>query len=104
MTLLLSPCIIRFLGCLRLLAELAESLDLKLSMPARRALHNLDREYSTPLLPSGIYQLYPDFRFDESELDIDIVFVHGLLGGAFRTWRREDNKAGMTRSQKWKQM
>ncbi|CAG7786190.1 unnamed protein product, partial [Allacma fusca] len=77
---------------LRLLAELSESVDLKFLMPARRALHNLDREYKTPILPPGIYQLYPDFRFDEEQLDVDIVFVHGLLGGAFRTWRREDKK------------
>jgi hypothetical protein len=87
--------LVKSLGCVRLLAEFSESVDIKLSMPARRALHNLDREYNTPILPPGLYQLYPDFRFDEKQLEIDIVFVHGLLGGAFRTWRREDSKPGV---------
>lgn len=67
--------------------------DVKLILPAKRALHNLDREASKHILPSGIYQLYPDFRVDESVLEYDVIFIHGILGGAFRTWRQQDKEA-----------
>lgn len=77
-------------GCLKILAEKAQSDNVRWSLPAKRALHNLDRESGSPILPPGIYQLSPDFGYDEKGLKCDIVFVHGLLGGVFRTWRRQD--------------
>ncbi|ODN06210.1 Protein SERAC1, partial [Orchesella cincta] len=87
---------IRKSGCLHLLAVAARSKDVKIILPARRALHNLDRESSKHVLHSGIYQLYPDYRTDESKLEYDIVFVHGILGGAFRTWRQQDKEATLS--------
>lgn len=68
---------------------------MKLVLPAKRALHNLDRESSKFILLSGIYQLYPDFRNDDSVFEYDIIFIHGILGGAFRTWRQQDKSASM---------
>jgi len=79
---------------LGLISEFAASEDVRLSFPARKALHNLDRESSKYTLPPGIYQVYPDFRTNENQLEIDIIFVHGLMGGAFRTWRSQDLNAG----------
>lgn len=38
----------------------------------------------------GIYVLHPAFRRPEST-KVDIVFLHGLLGGVFRTWRQRDD-------------
>jgi hypothetical protein len=59
-------------------------------LPAKRALHNLDFDELTPSLPPGIYQLYPEYLGQKTDFDVDVVFVHGLLGGVFRTWRRQD--------------
>ncbi|CAL8077560.1 unnamed protein product [Orchesella dallaii] len=84
---------IRKSGCLHLLAVAARSKDVKILLPARRALHNLDRDSSKHVLQSGVYQLHPDFRTDESKLEYDIVFIHGILGGVFRTWRQQDKEA-----------
>ena len=76
-----------------LIAELAADEDVKLSLPAKKTLHNLDRDNVMFILPPGIYQFYPDIRADEESLLVDVVFVHGLMGGAFRTWRSQDLRA-----------
>lgn len=81
-------------GILGLITEFAASDDVRVSFPARKTLHNLDRDNSKYTLPPGIYQVYPDFRTSEDERKIDIVFVHGIMGGAFRTWRSQDLNAG----------
>jgi len=79
---------------LGLIAELARDDDPKISFPAIKTLHNLDRESVSYILPPGIYQFYPEVRADETEAVVDVVFIHGILGGAFRTWRSQDLKAG----------
>jgi hypothetical protein len=76
-----------------LIAELATDEDVKLSFPAKKTLHNLDRDHVMFTLPPGIYQLYPDTPSDEESLLVDVVFVHGIMGGAFRTWRSQDLRA-----------
>lgn len=55
-------------------------------MPAAKALANLDfdndQEYSRCL-----YLLSPITR-SPKDSDVDVIFVHGLLGGVFYTWRQ----------------
>ncbi|OXA62204.1 protein SERAC1 isoform X2 [Folsomia candida] len=82
--------LIKDTGCLKILAIYGTSHDVRLALPAKRALHNLDRRGTNSVLPPGIYQLHPEFGCDDCSSQYDIVFIHGLLGGIFRTWRRHD--------------
>lgn len=86
---------IRDSGCLQLIAEYSQSPHVKLALPAKRALHNLDRRdfggQPNPILPSSIYQLHPEHGCQSNcGYNFDVVFIHGLMGGIFRTWRRHD--------------
>lgn len=87
------------LGCLRILVEYSKDRDVRLELPAKRALHNLDADSSGYILSSGIYQLHPDVRTDNSVIDYDVIFIHGILGGVFRTWRKQGDEPS-----KWKLM
>jgi len=61
-------------------------------MSATRALANLDVD-GTPEIKfsSHLHLLYPTMRrFDLPKLDV--VFIHGLLGGVFVTWRQRDRE------------
>ncbi|VDM42858.1 unnamed protein product [Toxocara canis] len=48
-------------------------------------------------LETDVYQLYRS----EEEPAIDIIFVHGLRGGVFRTWRAKDDSQNFPRTQCW---
>ena len=79
-------------GCIGLLAQWAQHPNIQLSIPASRALANLDVD-GTPNIKfsSHLHLLYPTMRhFDLPKLDV--VFIHGLLGGVFVTWRQRDRE------------
>lgn len=64
--------------------------DIRVSLPASCALTNLDPN-SVYKFDKLIYRLHPVYR-NKERVKADIVFVHGLLGGIFFTWRQRDNK------------
>ncbi|XP_030753046.1 protein SERAC1 isoform X2 [Sitophilus oryzae] len=73
-------------GWIGVLSEWCSHEDIHVSIPAARALANLDED-SSAQYSSNLYVLHPVNRTKQSQ-DIDVVFVHGLLGGVFFTWRQ----------------
>ena len=76
---------------LSVLVEWLQSNRLEWSLSAAKILHNLCQESDKSLLPESVYLLHPIYE-DKSSKDFDIILVHGLLGGAFRTWRQSDTE------------
>lgn len=75
-------------GWIGVLAEWAVSEDQQLSLLAGLCLANLDRdEHSNPLYGRHVLPLYPTHRVHYPK-SVDVVFVHGLLGGVLSTWRQ----------------
>lgn len=83
----------RFLGWIKLLAILSQHQDIRVAAPAQRALLNYDEDDTSDgkrlKFYRKIYQLYPKQRRKGSP-KIDVIFIHGLLGGVFITWRQRD--------------
>ena len=55
----------------------------------------MDQEYGGHKFGPGIYLLLPNDRHVQhknnlSNWGVDVVFVHGLMGGVFYTWRQQD--------------
>jgi len=55
----------------------------------------MDQEYGGHRFEPGIYLLLPNDRHVQhknnlSNWGVDVVFVHGLMGGVFYTWRQQD--------------
>ncbi|KAF0695125.1 Aste57867_14022 [Aphanomyces stellatus] len=69
------------------LAQLATSPDLQVETQARRALHNLRDTRSGVVYREGVHP----FTTDDDGADVDVVFVHGLLGCAYETWIAGDD-------------
>ncbi|XP_074641525.1 protein SERAC1-like [Tubulanus polymorphus] len=80
-------------GWVSILVSWLKSSDLCLSLEAARALANLDRDFGPEKYTDGIYLIHPIHRSSEP-VYADVVFVHGLLGGAFKTWRQQDPEEG----------
>ncbi|PSN32433.1 hypothetical protein C0J52_22989 [Blattella germanica] len=60
------------------------------AVPAARALANMDIDDNEGVkFQSHLHLLHPPVRRIDSPL-ADIVFIHGLLGGVFVTWRQRD--------------
>ncbi|KAM9298619.1 protein SERAC1 isoform 3-T4 [Morus bassanus] len=76
-------------GWVSVLAEVMKSPHVIQSSHASRALANLDRETVKEKYPDGVYVLHPQYRSSQP-IRADILFVHGLLGAAFKTWRQQD--------------
>lgn len=59
-------------------------------MIAAKALANLDLDDPNYVqYPPNVYPLHPRLRTRQKP-KADIVFIHGLLGGVFFTWRQKD--------------
>ncbi|XP_051780504.1 protein SERAC1 isoform X1 [Erpetoichthys calabaricus] len=76
-------------GWISLLAELLKSPHIIQASHAARALANLDRDAVQEKYQDGIYILHPQFRSSQ-KIKADVLFIHGLLGAAFKTWRQQD--------------
>ncbi|XP_058656681.1 protein SERAC1 [Ammospiza caudacuta] len=76
-------------GWVSILAEVMKSPYIIQSSHASRALANLDRDMVKEKYADGVYVLHPQYRSSQP-VRADILFVHGLLGAAFKTWRQQD--------------
>ncbi|KAL1400900.1 hypothetical protein pipiens_007036 [Culex pipiens pipiens] len=79
-------------GWLSILSRWQKDIDMRMQVTTDLTLSNLDRDDPNCFTyESNVYPLYPKSR-REKKPDVDIVFVHGLLGGVFVTWRQKDLK------------
>ncbi|XP_058145604.1 protein SERAC1 isoform X3 [Dasypus novemcinctus] len=76
-------------GWVSLMAEAMQSQHIMEASHAARILANLDRETVQEKYCDGVYVLHPQYRTSEP-IKADVLFIHGLLGAAFRTWRQQD--------------
>ncbi|CAK9797149.1 Protein SERAC1 [Anthophora quadrimaculata] len=77
-------------GWVGTLVEWSQNSDIRLSAPASRALANLDMDENGYVkYPRRIYLLHPLHKI-KGNIKLDVVFLHGLLGGVFITWRQRD--------------
>ncbi|XP_067008615.2 protein SERAC1 isoform X2 [Anabrus simplex] len=80
-------------GWIGVLAEWAQDPDIQISVPAAKALANLDADDDMHnLYVNGMFPLHPLWRTLEP-VKVDVVFVHGLLGGVLVTWRQRDRSS-----------
>lgn len=79
-------------GWVGVLAQMARNPDLRVQVTAAKALTNLDADdHNGFAYTSRVYPLYPQFC-SRRRPAVDVVFVHGLLGGVFVTWRQKDRE------------
>ncbi|XP_061667967.1 protein SERAC1 [Syngnathoides biaculeatus] len=76
-------------GWLSVLAEMVQSPQVMEASHAARALANLDRETVKEKYQDGVYILHPQTRGNQP-IKADVLFIHGILGAAFKTWRQRD--------------
>ncbi|KAI1897641.1 hypothetical protein AGOR_G00085360 [Albula goreensis] len=76
-------------GWVSVLAEMMQSPHIMQASHAARALANLDRDAVHEKYQDGVYILHPQCRTSQP-VKADVLFVHGLLGAAFKTWRQKD--------------
>ncbi|KAI9544095.1 Serine active site containing protein 1 [Dissostichus eleginoides] len=76
-------------GWISMLAEMMQSPHVMQASHAARALANLDRETVKEKYQDGVYILHPQTR-DNQPIKADVLFIHGILGAAFKTWRQKD--------------
>uniref|UniRef100_A0A7N8XGR5 Protein SERAC1 n=1 Tax=Mastacembelus armatus TaxID=205130 RepID=A0A7N8XGR5_9TELE len=76
-------------GWIPVLAEVMQSPHVMQASHAARALANLDRETVKEKYQDGVYVLHPQTRSDQP-IKADVLFIHGILGAAFKTWRQKD--------------
>ncbi|XP_037541419.1 protein SERAC1 [Nematolebias whitei] len=76
-------------GWLPVLAAMMQSPHVMQASHAARALANLDRETVKEKYQDGVYILHPQTRSNQP-IKADVLFIHGILGAAFKTWRQKD--------------
>uniref|UniRef100_A0A8C4D9L1 Protein SERAC1 n=1 Tax=Dicentrarchus labrax TaxID=13489 RepID=A0A8C4D9L1_DICLA len=76
-------------GWVSVLAETMQSPHVMQASHAARALANLDRETVKEKYQDGVYILHPQTRGNQP-IKADVLFIHGILGAAFKTWRQKD--------------
>ncbi|XP_063758049.1 protein SERAC1 isoform X2 [Eleginops maclovinus] len=76
-------------GWISVLAEMMQSPHVMQASHAARALANLDRETVKEKYQDGVYILHPQTRSNQT-IKADVLFIHGILGAAFKTWRQKD--------------
>ncbi|XP_063126740.1 protein SERAC1 isoform X2 [Rattus norvegicus] len=82
-------------GWVSLLAEALKSCHIMEASHAARTLANLDRETVSEKYQDGVYVLHPQCRTSQP-IKADVLFIHGLMGAAFKTWRQHDSQRALT--------
>ncbi|XP_053684773.1 protein SERAC1 isoform X2 [Sabethes cyaneus] len=79
-------------GWISILSRWQKDVDMRMQVTTDLTLSNLDRDDPNGFsYESNVYPLYPKGR-RKRKPDVDVVFIHGLLGGVFVTWRQKDLK------------
>ncbi|KAK6639711.1 hypothetical protein RUM43_007986 [Polyplax serrata] len=80
-------------GWIKLLSIMSRHKDIRVAAPAQKALYNFDLDdperKDVFLYATRIYPLHPTKR-TQTKPKVDVIFVHGLLGGIFITWRQRE--------------
>ncbi|ESO82622.1 hypothetical protein LOTGIDRAFT_108969, partial [Lottia gigantea] len=77
-------------GWISILAEWINCNSLVLTSLAAKILSNLDSDFIHHTLEEGVYILHPIHRTKKKPI-LDIVLIHGIMGGSFKTWRQNDS-------------
>lgn len=81
------------IGWIKLLSTLSRHKDIRVSAPAQKALCNFDTDdpiqKDVNVYSSRVFPLHPTSRTLLNP-KLDVIFIHGLLGGVFITWRQRD--------------
>lgn len=77
-------------GWIRTLVQYSRSDQLEQSLPAVKALSNLDddRIKQDGIYGNHVYLLSPFYRDNHADPVFDLIFVHGLVGSVFKSWRQ----------------
>ncbi|XP_033090828.1 protein SERAC1 isoform X1 [Trachypithecus francoisi] len=78
-------------GWVSIMAEAMKSDRIMEASHAARILANLDRETVQEKYQDGVYVLHPQYR-TRQPIKADVLFIHGLMGAAFKTWRQQDSE------------
>ncbi|XP_012880038.1 PREDICTED: protein SERAC1 [Dipodomys ordii] len=78
-------------GWVSIMAEALKSQQIMEASHAARTLANLDRETVQEKYQDGVYVLHPQYRTSQP-IKADVLFIHGLMGAAFKTWRQHDSE------------
>nr|XP_008005893.2 protein SERAC1 isoform X3 [Chlorocebus sabaeus] len=78
-------------GWVSIMAEAMKSDRIMEASHAARILANLDRETVQEKYQDGVYVLHPQYRTSQP-IKADVLFIHGLMGAAFKTWRQQDSE------------
>nr|XP_017200939.1 protein SERAC1 isoform X3 [Oryctolagus cuniculus] len=82
-------------GWVSLMAEALKSHHIMEASHAARTLANLDRETVQEKYQDGVYVLHPQCRTSQP-IKADVLFIHGLMGAAFKTWRQQDSERAVS--------